>query len=199
MSTQGENNKIIQDFGLTTTRRNFIKKAAISAPIIAAVSSRPVWATANSAVSGNLSGNLSTPNDEIPPVNGQSPGYWQGGQPTGKRIDDVSGVVQGTSFASLFYQTSIEDPAGLGWTASYTNSLLTAVQDTGNQPERFAAAAYLNAASNNAGFGGYPYSTAQIIDFYGYYHRGEITAAEIQSVFVNLTHCGNNTPAGQSC
>jgi hypothetical protein len=199
MSTQGENNKIIQDFGLTTTRRNFIKKAAISAPIIAAVSSRPVWAQGSSAVSGNLSGNLSQVTDEVPPINGQSPGYWQGGNDKGLRIDGVSGVTRNTSFSSLFYQTSVNDPAGYGWTASYASSLLTAIQDTGNQPERFAAAAYLNAASNNAGYGGYPYSTAQIIDFYGYYHRGEITAAEIQSVFVNLTHCGNNTSAGLSC
>jgi hypothetical protein len=191
MSTQGENNKLVQDFGLTTTRRQFVKGAAIAAPIIAAVSSRPVWANTASAVSGNLSGNLSQPTEKIDPYNGKSPGYWQGGQPTGGRIDDLLGVNSNTPFNSIF--TQVTPPA---YTATYPKTLLEAIQDSGgtNQPERFAAAAYLNSIDDF----NYPYTPAEIVDFYGYYARGEITYAEIHATFVKLTHCGT-TEALATC
>jgi hypothetical protein len=183
MSRQGENNKLVQDFGLSTSRRQFVKGAAISAPIIAAVSSRPVWASSVSAVSGNLSGNLSQPAVTIPPYDGKSPGYWQGGSDKGARIDALPGVNRNTLFNSIFRQTTIPS-----YTASYSVTLLVAVQTGGNtyQPERFAAAAYLNSLNDP----NYPYTPAQIVDFYGYYARGEITKDEIHATFQQLTHCG---------
>jgi hypothetical protein len=55
-------------------RRQFIKKAIVTAPVILTVTSRPVWAT-NCTWSGQLSGNLS---DAGPPCGGEgcSAEYW---------------------------------------------------------------------------------------------------------------------------
>ena len=50
MSAQGENNKLIKDSHLTNGRRNLIIKAAISVPVIASVTARPVWANGISSI-----------------------------------------------------------------------------------------------------------------------------------------------------
>ena len=55
-------------------RRRFIKMAIVTAPVILTVASRPVWAR-NCSLSGQLSGNLSGPDDCF--GEGCSPGFWK--------------------------------------------------------------------------------------------------------------------------
>jgi hypothetical protein len=60
----------------TSARRGFLKKAAISAPILTTIAARPVWA-GQCSLSGNLSNNVS--NHEHPDnceLNIYSPGGW---------------------------------------------------------------------------------------------------------------------------
>lgn len=56
-------------------RRNFIKKGALAAPLIASVASRPVWAC---SVSGHMSGNLSQHSEDActAPANASNWSYW---------------------------------------------------------------------------------------------------------------------------
>ena len=78
MSENIQPNNKEQKSNNTNLRRSFLKKAAISAPIISTVSSKPVWGAGICALSGSLSGNLSNHGAESScegPI-GRSPGYW---------------------------------------------------------------------------------------------------------------------------
>jgi len=185
MSTQGENNKLVQDFGLSTTRRQFVKGAAIAAPIIAAVSSRPVWANTVSAVSGNLSGNMS----QITQLyDGCSPGFWH-------KVDryPVTGPTAGgtqytvnsnTAFNSIFQQGGLN-----GYTAAYSDGFTTIIHQPTNpatQVERKAAAVFMNSIADPF----FPYAPEVIIDFYGAFYLGVITSSQAETVLNNLIHNG---------
>lgn len=61
-------------------RRNFLKKSAMAAPVIATAAAKPAWGAEVCVLSGSLSGNLSQNGDGNTstcngPV-GKSPGYW---------------------------------------------------------------------------------------------------------------------------
>ncbi len=58
------------------TRRNFLIKSAVAAPIITSLASKPAWAVEQCTVSGMMSGNLSL-HDENCGFEGLSPGYWK--------------------------------------------------------------------------------------------------------------------------
>jgi hypothetical protein len=60
----------------TNSRRSFLTKAVIAAPIVSVLASKPAWAVEQCTTSGMLSGNLST-NDEECSFGGLSPGYWK--------------------------------------------------------------------------------------------------------------------------
>jgi len=60
----------------TNSRRSFLTKAVVAAPILSSLASKPVWAIEQCTISGMLSGNLST-HDETCNFGGLSPGYWK--------------------------------------------------------------------------------------------------------------------------
>lgn len=60
----------------SSARRGFLKKAAISAPILTTIAARPVWA-GQCSLSGNLSNNVSNHEHQAPcSILGYSHGYW---------------------------------------------------------------------------------------------------------------------------
>lgn len=59
----------------SNTRRKFLRKAAIGAPVVIASSARPAWATAN--VSGNISGNLSNQAGTPVTISGKNCEHWK--------------------------------------------------------------------------------------------------------------------------
>ena len=95
---------VVADEEYSSGRRRFLfKGAVISAPVIMTVASRPVWAGGwrkwgggkgrNCTLSGQLSGNLSTP-DEVCSGEGCTPGYWKQDQ----HLDTRSGRSRPNSF-----------------------------------------------------------------------------------------------------
>lgn len=64
--------------GADQSRRRFTRASLIATPVIMTLASRPALGYYNCTISGLLSGNISSPRD-IGPCDGQSPGFWQGG------------------------------------------------------------------------------------------------------------------------
>jgi len=193
MSAQGENNKLIQDSHLANGRRNLIIKAAISVPVIASVTARPVWANGISSISGNLSGNLSNHPHEESLYDGCSPGYWH----KAKRypVSALGYTIEATTaFNSLFTIAF-----GLkAYTADFAQGFTVIIDGSTNpatQVERFAAASFMNSLHD----ANYPYSPEDIIDFYGYYYRGEISYDEAKAVLENLIHNGQSDGNNPVC
>lgn len=107
----------------TSARRGFLKKAAISAPILTTIAARPVW-SGQCSLSGNLSNNVSNHDHSIAcEYNLYSPGGWRNGRATGvgsnadlwalyipyNKDDALSVLLPGTSFTG-----SIIDALGGG-------------------------------------------------------------------------------------
>ena len=182
MSTQEENKVSVQNSGLTKDRRSFIKKSAIAAPIIASISSRPVWASVSSAVSGNLSGNLSQPSGVTFP--GQSPGYWQGSNTDRIAALGLTNPATGQLItgSSLFKDIFTDAPAPYN---TYTFFQILHGNGDAQQPSRFSAAAYFNTYYH----ADYPLSRTQILGFYSIYVANQsIEGPILHNLYVNLTH-----------
>lgn len=96
----------------TNARRSFLKKAAISAPILTTIAARPVWA-GQCSLSGNLSNNVSNQANQEPcQYNTYSPGGWLNGRASGSgsnanlwpytgfsRNDPLSDLLPGTAYS----------------------------------------------------------------------------------------------------
>lgn len=78
------------------TRRSFLRKAAVGAPVIVAASAKPSWATTHCTVSGTMSGNLSnnqgTTDQCATASQGEPPTYWHGKQAEDNSTIDLSGT-----------------------------------------------------------------------------------------------------------
>jgi hypothetical protein len=78
MSDKQISNSVDASKTVKNTRRSFLKKTAIGAPVVSSIASQPVWGAGICALSGSLSGNLSNHGDQSDckgPM-GRSPGYW---------------------------------------------------------------------------------------------------------------------------
>lgn len=113
-------------------RRQFLKKAAATAPVILTLSSQPAWGNI-CAPSGRCSGNASdaTPESECYVINGGGPAYWQG-------VNQSQWPYPNDSFSSTF---------GTG-----SNQKLKVRLDSGSEFERWAIAALLNAANGEMSY-----------------------------------------------
>lgn len=100
-----QSNILSKNTSQTNTRRSFLIKGAMVAPLIAVSTSRPVWGADDSCInSGTLSGNLS---DHGCQAVGRSPGWWwKRGLDTGQWI--VTGYDPGQSFHSIFLYIPFE-------------------------------------------------------------------------------------------
>jgi hypothetical protein len=121
----------------TSARRSFLKKAAISAPILTTIAARPVWA-GQCSLSGNLSNNVSHHDDSQPcRYNIFSPGGWLNGRATG--TGDNANLWPYTGF-------SLSSPlVSLLPTTSFNGSIADALGGGSHGWERQAACAALNA------------------------------------------------------
>jgi hypothetical protein len=86
-----------------SSRRNFLKKGALAAPLLAMAASRPVWGSDDSCInSGTLSGNLS---DHGCQAIGRSPGWWWNSNGWSQWI--YTDYSQGIMFGSIFGYTPL--------------------------------------------------------------------------------------------
>jgi hypothetical protein len=186
MSAQGENNKLIQDSHLANGRRNLMIKAAISVPIIASVTARPVWASGISSISGNLSGNLSNHTHEESFYDGCSPGYWH--KDSRYPVSAYGYTIEAnTPFNSIFTIASGPKAYTAHNAEGFTFLIHQPTSKTvATQVERFTSACFMNSLADV----NYPYTPDDIIDFYGYYYRNEISYDDAKAVLVNLIHNG---------
>ncbi|MFD2165570.1 hypothetical protein ACFSJY_04765 [Thalassotalea euphylliae] len=76
MSNHEPNSRLEKDN--TELRRKFLKGAALGAPIISSIASKPVWGAGICALSGSLSGNMSNHGTQYScdGPTGRSPGFW---------------------------------------------------------------------------------------------------------------------------
>jgi len=112
-NNSSEQNQASQEVNASATsaRRSFLKKAAISVPILTTIAARPVWA-GQCSLSGNLSNNVSNQNTQEPcSYNIYSPGGWLNGRAAGSgpnadlwpytgftRSSPLSDLLPGTSY-----------------------------------------------------------------------------------------------------
>lgn len=193
MSMQSEKENIVQSLDSKKSRRGFILKAAAVAPLIATVSSRPVWATDITSISGNLSGNLSNHTYEEKLYDGCSPGFWH--KPSRYPVSAHGYTINfNTAFNSIFKITTGPNIYTAPFTAGFT-TIIDGSTNPATQVERFAAASFMNSLADPS----YPYTPEIIIDFYGYYHREEINYAEAKSVLENLIHNGTSSGSNPVC
>jgi hypothetical protein len=193
MSIQSEKENMVQNSDSQKSRRGFIVKAATVAPLIATVSSRPVWASNITSISGNLSGNLSNRVHEENFYDGCSPGFWHKASRYPVSAHGYT-INSNTAFNSIFKITVGQNIYTALFAAGFT-TIINQSTNPASQVERFAAACFMNSLADP----NYPYAPGIIIDFYGYYHRGEITASEAKSVLENLVHNGTSNGSNPVC
>ena len=199
MSIQEENKVSVQKSALTEGRRSFIKKSAIAAPILVSISSRPVWGNVTSAVSGNLSGNLSQPTGNL--FNGQSPGYWQGGGPNDDRIEALGLTYydhSSSTYKAINRETHLKvifPDAPAPYNTTKLKDILTGAGSL-QQPSRYSTAAYFNTYYH---YPNYPLTKEQIKSFYSIYAAApSVEGPVLHSFYEGLTHCGT-TQALATC
>lgn len=127
----------------TDTRRKFLIKSAAVAPIIAAASSRPVWAGDDSCInSGTLSGNLS--NHGCQAV-GRSPGWWWNNNGSSQWVNTP--YAKSDLFSVIFKNTPLpkymNNPDD-GPTFTNSTSLYELAPNIGNVIDRHVITAVLN-------------------------------------------------------
>lgn len=169
----------------TSSRRRFLRKGAIAAPIITSLASRPVWARGNGttvgSISGNLSGNLSNNTTRVhePTEYGScSPGYWHNPKHYPRDWDGIE-ICFNTPFNTVFIDSELDD----GFT--------TVIHGLGGDDvERRAAATFMNSISdpNIPGISGFPYKPYEIIDFYHAYLKGDIKYDDAMRILKKLEH-----------
>ncbi|MEW6990589.1 hypothetical protein AADZ91_07850 [Colwelliaceae bacterium 6441] len=153
-----------------TGRRKFIKSAAISAPLMTTLASKPVWA-GNCSLSGNLSGNTST-HDRTDCLNfsGYSPGGWKDGHAENHGYWDLIPQEKSTALSSSL-AFSFDAPANLSIPNGQMKSMIGGetlfnALLCNNELEKQMTAALLNASlAENSSFD-YPYSVADIQAIY---------------------------------
>jgi hypothetical protein len=140
-------------------RRQFIKKTIVTVPVILTVTSQPVWAWTRCrrcTISGQLSGNLSGPQDEDC-GEGCTPGYWKNHRKawcaTGYEREDIYNHVFGVS--ALYNSDGSE--MNLGTVIGHHGAMSSDMR-LGQQ----AVAALLNAAHPGVDF---IYTKAQVISY----------------------------------
>lgn len=178
----------------TKSRRNFLKVASVSAPVISTIASKPVWA-GTCTLSGNMSGNTSTHDREhCFDFRGFSPGGWkENGNGNGGGMGQLQGGAYKYwtmitpnkedklgSYFSLDALFTMNIPNGqqdnaIKENGVMTNSLYNALLTSDRIIKQMTAAllnAYLSEEVPSAL--DYPYSVQTIIDIYDNYdHSSE--------------------------
>lgn len=86
----------------TNSRRGFLTKVAIAAPLLTTIASRPVWA-GQCSLSGNLSNNVSNhDHPENCSILGYSPGGWCSGHANNNNLWQYVGLTANSPLSALF-------------------------------------------------------------------------------------------------
>ena len=178
--SEHENNSVNNEPEATKTsnRRRFIKQGVMVAPIITAVTSRPVWADGISAISGNLSGNLSqaTAQSVLTSYNGRSPEYWSDNLKSNKSQSDLywmgDEITKNTKFNSVFINS--------GNATQFKTYLNT---PSYNNVRKWAVTAFLNSLTDTS----FPYKPQDIIDFQQSYNNKEVSKSDALIVLQALS------------
>lgn len=194
---QSSNSESQKNHGIS--RRSFINKAAVSAPVLAAFVSKPSWSTDQNCInSGTLSGNLSNHNCQAQSRNAQ---WWS--QDSNRILwsaHQIPNITPDTPFRDIFQCNPLacRTPSGKYYKNKHLNSdgsvskLLTIGKDcsimdilkgrTRSRPSREAAnvdkaiiAAYLNIMHPGIAYDGYEVG-ALIADYHNCIHNFMATA-----------------------
>jgi len=93
----------------TDSRRKFLTKVAIGAPLLTTIASRPVWA-GQCTLSGNLSNNVSNQDDTTKcSMWGYSGGAWCNGHANNNGFWALVGLTKDSPLSSLLTSTSFSD------------------------------------------------------------------------------------------
>lgn len=150
------------------TRRNFLKKASIGAPILLATSTKPAWGV--DCMSGMMSGNLSKPAPTCDLSGGLSHGHWRNhyvGSPTGTNSKSSNHPAKK---AGRFYykkgQSFVYSKYSINSNIGNIN-FLTAITAQGNDVfGREIVTALINADMSSRGGVSYPYSIEDVESIY---------------------------------
>lgn len=90
----------------TKSRRSFLTKAVVAAPLLTTIASRPVWA-GQCSLSGNLSNNVSNHDHSIDcNILGYSPGGWCNGHANNHNLWAYIGLTAESPLSALFLSYS---------------------------------------------------------------------------------------------
>lgn len=169
-------------------RRNFLKKAAIGAPIVLASSSRPAWGMPD-CLSGIMSGNLSNHEHTCKLSGGLSHGHWKNHYVTGNEQSSRRG-------GSSVPDSSKKDHYFIKYGQSYTysnsshktetvfdGSTYQTLLESGTRYQREIVTALLNA---DTGANSYPYSVSDILEIHSLVIAGDITETEASDLLEGL-------------
>ena len=125
-------------------RRSFLKKAGVTS-LVLSLPSQSVWGS-SCTVSGNMSGNLSNPNQTGCTVTGKSPSYWR------SMLDPKDHGLSNPKWRDIFYREPFYTPSGTNYDGKRFRRI---IRDDSPQNEFNCC---LIAAYYNALYGYYPLS-----------------------------------------
>ena len=203
--------KTVTEQSYSTSRRGFLVKSAIAAPIITSVASMPVWGTGSGysmgSISGNLSGNLSNHVHNTPTYDGFSPGYYMSHsyKPNGNspqhhndplKLDpDDAGVINQISNDEHYtYVTTLAEvfPAS-GLSSNTIQQVLTLNQVNTEKFERVLLCAALNSLYKP----GFPYALEEL-RLFAIAVEGNGTYCQATNILNQLIHNGQDSDSSDS-
>ncbi len=114
----------------TNSRRSFLTKAIVAAPLLTTISSRPVWA-GQCSLSGNLSNNVSNHDDTPCTMWGYSGGAWCNGHANNNDFWSLVSLTKASSLSLLLTTESFPEEAKIGDALNCNDC-----KETGNPSER---------------------------------------------------------------
>ena len=170
----------------TNTRRNFLKKATIGAPIVIATSTKPAWGAA--CMSGMMSGNLSNHQQQACELSGglshrHWKNHWVGKRKQHFRNNNRSKPLR-NKFSGCLNHFYVKNGQNYSFSTYERNSKLNGASfqsllENGDQFEREIVTAFINASMNAASPGFYPYTVTEVHEIYDAAYSGKANASDV--------------------
>lgn len=188
-----------------SSRRSFIKKAAVGAPVISTIASKPVWA-GQCSLSGNMSGNTSQ-HDRTDCLNfqGYSPGGWKENGNGNGNASQNGGAYQYwpllsckkehslSSYFNISSDFQMQIPSGhqsnaIKESGLMTNCLYNALLSNNGVIKQFTAALLNADLSEQTSYLDYPYTVQDIKDIF---NKADHSSEEFLEFLVLLQNSQN--------
>ena len=188
MSENNQPQKTVDSVKKSDSRRSFLKKASIGAPIVITASTKPAWGAA--CMSGIMSGNLSNHTHTCDLSGGLSHGHWSNhyiGSTTGPIKNDGKKISSDEFDQHLgefyyfangnVYYTGIKLDSDLLGSYSFGDVIGSGGGDDYTYYLRELAVAYLNVANSAQVY--YPYSSSDLAEVVAAVALGDADAREV--------------------